>query len=65
MVEWRQSGGRVEAEKFLGTDLSGHNYYMGTDYFVYQEGPDGKCCGWICSGPAWERTMHKIVEGNT
>ena len=58
---------------FLGTDKSGVRYFEHPDGYVYRWYPidreywvrgknmQGKCGGWICRGPAWQRTFHKII----
>jgi hypothetical protein len=47
--------------RVLGTDKNGYTYLEGSDRYVYQfDGP--KYLGWFCSLPAWERTMHKILD---
>ena len=48
--------------RYLGTDKKGYKYYLDTDNYVYQENIFGRNVGWLCSYPAWQRTMHKIVE---
>jgi len=48
--------------RFLGTSNNGkYEYYEASDGYVYQF-LNGKSIGWICSGPAWERTMHKCLD---
>ena len=58
--------------KLLGIDTHGFRYYMAPDNYIYQQYPStdywlrGKNMknhfnGWFCSGPAWERTLHKIL----
>jgi len=48
--------------KFLGTSHNGkYEYYMANDNYVYQF-KDGKSIGWLCSGPAWDRTLHQILD---
>ena len=59
--------------KYLGIDKHGFTYYMGPYNYVYQKYPDrdyfvnGKnkrahLNGWFCSGPAWERTLYKVLN---
>jgi len=63
-----------EGAVFIGTDKHGFRYYQAPDNYVYQVYPEsdhfvgGKnkknmFNGWIASGPAWERTLHSIIEG--
>ena len=60
--------------KLLGQDNNGFRYYSAPDNYVYQQYPNSDYWvngenrkdhfnGWFCSGPAWERTMHKILKG--
>ena len=51
----------VSKDKLLGKDSRGNHYYLAPDNYVYQF-KDGKLFGWLCSFPAWERTMHKVLN---
>jgi len=64
-----------KAMKYLGTDRHGFRYYLKGDH-VWQRYPEldifrngenmrNKWNGWFCSYPAWVRTLHKIVQGET
>jgi hypothetical protein len=48
--------------KYLGQDRNGFEYKLYSDNYVYQFKGPVKCYGWFCSGPAWERTLHKILD---
>lgn len=59
------------SKNWLGTDKHGFNYFMGDDNYVYQQYPHfdyfrngmnmrGQNNGSFCSGPAWDRQLHKI-----
>ena len=50
-------------ERILGSKTIGVNryeYILFPDHYVYQF-KNGENLGWICSYPAWERTLHKIL----
>ena len=65
---------KTEIIKKLGTSKNGFHFYLGADAYVYQQFPtdksywvnnenvQGKFNGWFCSYPAWQRTMHKIID---
>ena len=48
--------------QYLGKDRYGNYYILEPDLYVYQYGESGACYGWLCSYPAWENTMHKIIN---
>jgi len=47
--------------EYLGTDKHGYDYILHSDNYVYQYDRTA-CIGWFCSGPAWDRTLHKILD---
>ena len=46
--------------KYLGTDKHGCDYILFSDNYVYQF-KGTRCLGWLCSAPAWERTLHNLT----
>lgn len=62
-----------DGTRFIGNDKYGFRYYMAPDNYVYQVYPatdymenginhKNMFNGWIASGPAWESTIHKILQ---
>ena len=45
---------------YLGKDKHGHEYYSNQDGYVYQW-RNNECLGWLCTYPAWERALHKVL----
>lgn len=50
--------------RFLGTTHKGTRkvYLNENDLYVYDFDSTGKCSGWLCSLPAWERNLHKVLD---
>ena len=48
--------------EFLGCDTRGYYYILDVDLYVYQFDGAGKCYGWLCSLPAWDRVMHNVLS---
>jgi len=46
---------------FLGTSHQGKYEYYSGNLYVYQF-KAGVKLGWLCSLPAWERTIYKILD---
>ena len=50
----------IKMMKILG-EKTGRVYVLYSDNYVYQF-KGTKCIGYLCSMPAWERTMHKVIN---
>lgn len=54
----------MKMKKILGTRQVGADHYeyvLFNDRYVYTL-KNGKSIGWLCSEPAWDRTIHKILS---
>ena len=50
--------------EFLGKSHNKYSYWLNyTDLYVYQlDESSHKWLDWFCSYPAWQRTLHKILD---